>query len=182
MVYSGYVCFYGFVFKSREALVKYLSSYIGIPSEVAYTILLARKHCQDNVWSQVPRDIVKLIFSYVKPDLTYMLDDENVMVDEFDLRPWGYDFEFDRNRCCYDNGEIYFGYSLGQANVVYRNSVDEYDTFEEYHQSKTTEMMEIMRYFYKNQTRFVKNFAKLPPLDPAKPKFFTFADDCEHCS
>ena len=86
--------------------------------------------------------------------------------------------------CCYNDGIVFIGYYIGSTHFVYRDEVCEYKTFNKYHNKNSKELSKLKKTFKESQLQIKKEFVLLRKEFPKinKPKFYTFANDCESCT
>ena len=86
--------------------------------------------------------------------------------------------------CCYNDGTVFIGFHIGSTHFVYRDEVKEYKTFNKYHNKNNKELSKLKKTFKKVQLQIKKEFVLLRKEFPKinKPKFYTFANDCESCT
>ena len=161
MVYSGHICVYGIHFPDYKTLRLFLELFLNVRQDVKMLILFANRFEESNVWSMLPKDMIKLIFSKVHPELPNYDFSESAwtfeiveMCDRL-LRDYGYpSLTVNKKRCCYDDGSFYLGFYLGDHSVVYRESVEEYENFDTYYDSMIKQLAEI-KSTYKNVDRTI---------------------------
>jgi hypothetical protein len=71
--------------------------------------------------------------------------------------------QFYRKPCCFGDDTLYFGIHLGDASFVYRDEGETFDSFEEYHNQKMKELLNIKDTFGKIDkdllTKEIKDFS-----------------------
>lgn len=214
MVYSGYVLFYGISLTLDE--LKVLTRLLLEIHPKIKDMLYGKGRYNSEFSRCLPKDIISMIFSYVEePDLVKF----QKYLDLKDIKPFeivfyssqileshGFNFETDTQRCCYDDGTIFFGFNLGETSFVYRDSIDEYDTFDDYHLAQKEQLDAIKELYDESKENIDSNFERLFSVveyimdtkNPPYPnleiiddiydylqnslKFITYANDCENCS
>ena len=162
--YSGYYLVYGLSFSDTHQLMEFFENF-----------------CYGTTLNQLV-------------DKLYQDDGENEedIVNEF-LLSEGYNAKVHRKTCCYDDGTWFFGYMLGETNFVYRNNVEEFDSFEQYQTFVQSQLDMIEREWLKLRSIIQKEFNSIKKLYKASndngdndnvwtdPSFYKYSNDCEYC-
>ena len=90
-------------------------------------------------------------------------------------------------KCCYHNEEeVFLGVELGNTSFIYRNYVQNFITFDSYHQFYQNQLDEIKLKYTENEIEILKEFKDFANEynidDLGQPEFYTFANDCESCT
>jgi hypothetical protein len=164
----------------------------------ADTVLLLAHQLQGNIWSKVPKDIIKMILDFRRaqekldlkadpafneaPDQYELAECVDPFLNEMDGLELGY------FRCCYFDGTFFVGVGLGGTDFVYRTQLREFDSFEAYNENVMEQLTRIEKAHAKREADIEKikkrmnrlfrgsRFAELPM------KVFTWANDCESCT
>jgi hypothetical protein len=99
----------------------------------------------------------------------------------------GYEFiELLYLRCCnYDKDIVFLGVELGRTHFVYRDSIEDYQTFENYDTENRKQLDDIKKKYTENKEEILSEFDKFSNefnLNENIPKFYTFANDCDRCT
>lgn len=82
--------------------------------------------------------------------------------------------------CCNSSaGDLFLGIYLGNIEVCYREYIDSYESVEKYMEHLQT-MMDAIKSRAQLTDLATQKIQKLIPA--AKPRVYTFSNDCEHCS
>lgn len=172
MVYSGYTLIYGIHFHTTDHLLQFLG-----------------KFCYGTS--------LKALIEQLKNHEDEHHEQED-LIDKF-LNSEGYEAMVHRKRCCYDDGSWYFGYLLGSTDFVYRDSVDEFPTFDKYSSDMHDQLDRIEKEWVSKQTQIRKELRSIRTLFDASCAegdlweqwdgdldmalaFYKYANDCESCS
>ncbi len=180
MVLSGHIAFYGVHLENDDEMWTFLRKYQLLKFQ---TILLAHRYDEGSLFGMLPYEIVSTILDYC---VIYRPDDE-------DIKNWGrcdYEqfiaeecnsIEITQQRCCYDDGSRFMGFNLGDTYFAYRDSIDEYATFDSYIQKYYKQLRKIKKTHRKLEEK-ITEFDKICSVLGYLPLYYTFANDCENCS
>ena len=177
MVYSGHIAFYGIHLNNYKELWSFIQGIVGLK---AHYVLLAHNFQEDNIFHAIPYEIIRMILNYCvvqEPKADEWLGDE---FDEF-MQTNVCELDIRHQPCCYNDGGFFIGFVLGDTYFAYRDSIDEYATFESYLKKYYKQLRKIKKEHKKLQSR-IDEFDIYASKLGHVGLYLTWANDCENCS
>ena len=100
------------------------------------------------------------------------------------LREAGSSLSIDMKRCCYFDDTFYFGVDCGSTDFVYRDEVDTYQNFVDYHATMLEQLEKLKKNWEDHREQAIEELKKCETLEGIEggPKFYKYANDCENCT
>ncbi len=111
-------------------------------------------------------------------------DDHHEFIDILNsqLKSKGYSCTCYCMHCCAfdESGFLYVGIELGEIVTAYRTDVDNYSSYDDFHQHMTSMLEETKTTYEANADKIRADLSKLFPHETVK--IYTFANDCDRCT